>query len=272
MVLRNYHVHSTCCDGNHSVEQMVQSAIQNGMQSLCFSGHSTVAFDLRYCTQPDGWTSYIQQVRDCQKKYADKLEIYLGVEDDYYGVRPDFQRDYTIGATHYIGINGEIYYVDETKENLQKAIREGFGDDPYKMTAYYFSIMADIPNKTHCDFIGHFDLVTKFNEDGSLFDQEDPRYLQPALAAIEALCQQDAVFEINTGAMSRGYRTKPYPSKTLLKAIRDFGGAIVLNCDSHHVDHICSYLPEAMQLAQACGFRTHRILTPTGWQEVPLGE
>jgi len=272
MILRNYHVHTNCCDGSNTVEQMAQAAIGQGMKSLGFSGHATIPFDLRYCTQPDGWTSYIQQVQECQKKYADKIEIFLGVEDDYYAVRPDFPRDYTIGATHYMEYNGEIYFVDETKENLQKAIREGFGNDPYKMTSYYFSIVADIPAKTHCDFIAHFDLVTKFNEDGSMFDQEDPRYLQPALEVLEALCQKDAVFEINTGAISRGYRTKPYPSQTLLRAIYDFGGAIVLNCDSHCTEHICSYLPEAVQLAEACGFRTHRVLTSTGWQEVPLGE
>lgn len=272
MVLRNYHVHSTWCDGSCTIEQMAQAAIDKGMKSLGFSGHSTVPFDLRYCTKPEDWPFYIQQVKDCQKKYAGQLEIYLGVEDDYYGLRPDFPRDYSIGATHYMEFGGEIYYVDETKENLQKAIREGFGNDPYKMTAYYFSIVADIPNKTHCDFIGHFDLVTKFNEDGSIFDPEDARYVKPALEVIEALCQGDAVFEINTGAMSRGYRTEPYPSKTLLTAIHDFGGAIVLNCDSHHVDHICSHLPEVMELARSCGFRTHRVLTPAGWQEAPLGE
>ena len=80
------------------------------------------------------------------------------------------------------------------------------------------------------------------------------------------------MFEINTGAMSRGYRTMPYPSMRLLRALRDFGGSIVFNCDSHSVNTVCSFLPEAEKVAEACGFRTHRILTPNGWQEVPLGE
>ena len=272
MILRSYHNHTVHCDGNNTVEEMVRAAIGAGMQALGFSGHATFPPDLRYCTKPDGYPAYIEAVEACRKKYAGQIEIYLGVEDDFYGVRPDFSRDYTLGATHYMQKDGVYYYVDYSEENLRQNIKEGFGGDPYKMTAYYFDILAQFPDRMDFDVVAHFDLVTKFNEGGKLFDEDDPRYWKPALETMEYLCSKDYMFEINTGAMSRGYRTMPYPSMRLLRALRDFGGSIVFNCDSHSVNTVCSFLPEAEKVAEACGFRTHRILTPNGWQEVPLGE
>ena len=77
-------------------------------------------------------------------------------------------------------------------------------------------MVSDIYNKTKCDIIGHFDLITKFNEGNALFDASDERYKSAAKAAAEALLKTPAVFEVNTGAMSRGYRDEPYPAKEIL--------------------------------------------------------
>ena len=77
-------------------------------------------------------------------------------------------------------------------------------------------------------------------------------------------------FEINTGGMSRGYRTAPYPDFGFLKAIREFGGSIVINSDSHCAKHIFYRHDLAVELALEAGFRSQRILTPTGWQDVGL--
>ena len=68
------------------------------------------------------------------------------------------------------------------------------------------------------------------------------------------------------------YRIVMENIRRLLKALCDFGGSIVFGADSHSVDTVCSGLPEAVELAAACGFQTHRVLTQNGWQEVPLGE
>ena len=73
MILRNYHTHTVHCDGNNTVEEMVQSAITNGMAALGFSGYATVPFDLRYCTSPEDFPPYIEAVNLCKEKYADQI-------------------------------------------------------------------------------------------------------------------------------------------------------------------------------------------------------
>ena len=47
------------------------------------------------------------------------------------------------------------------------------------------------------------------------------------------------VFEINTGAISRGYRTVPYPSADQIAYIRSKGGVLILSSDSHAAGTIC---------------------------------
>ena len=63
-----------------------------------------------------------------------------------------------------------------------------------------------------------------------------------------------AVFEINTGAMAKGYRTVPYPSESILKKIKKGGGKIIISSDTHSVDTVDYAFKDAMRLAEICGF------------------
>ena len=47
------------------------------------------------------------------------------------------------------------------------------------------------------------------------------------------------VFEINTGAISKGYRTLPYPSADQISYIKSKGGILILSSDSHAAGTIC---------------------------------
>lgn len=268
MIRSNFHTHTRYCDGKDTVFAMAEAAAALGMTALSFSGHSTTPFDLRYCMDENDTLHYAADVRRARELYEGRLEIYLGVEDDFYGTRPDFARDYTIGSVHYLLSGGVYYPVDESETEFRRAIREGFGGDPLALTRCYFETAAQVLERTQCDIIGHFDLVTKYNY--GLFDEEDPRYLGPALEALEHLCRRGAALEINTGAMARGARKVPYPARTLLKAAHEFGASIVLSSDCHDRNKLLYALDEAAALAMDCGFRTAQVLSAGGWREEPL--
>lgn len=270
MIQSNFHTHTSYCDGKNTAHEMAQAALDRGMKVLGFSGHAITTYDPSYCMSPVGEQRYIRDVLAAKQAFEGRLEIYLGVEDDFLGERPTFKRDYTIGSLHTIRAAGWYYTVDHSEKNTRRIVSEAFGGDIYAYCAAYYDQLAQIQTVTKCDFVGHLDLLTKFNEGMRMFDENDPRYLKPALETIEALCKQGSVFEINTGAMSRGYRTSPYPGPALLRAIWDFGGAIVISSDSHAVDTVDFHLEEAADYAKSCGFRTHRVLKNNGWQEVPL--
>ena len=129
--------------------------------------------------------------------------------------------------------------IDEKKELLIETAKKYFDGDIYSLCEEYFRCVGDVVAKTGADIIGHFDLISKFNEDGSLFDENHPRYVEAYRAAIEKLIPYSLPFEVNTGAISRGYRKKPYPSLEQIKYIASLGGTVVLTGDTHNAENLC---------------------------------
>ena len=118
---------------------------------------------------------------------------------------------------------------DEMKENIDKY----YGGDVYAYCEDYYSLLCDVVNKTKCNIVAHFDLITKFNEKMPLIDEEHPRYKSAVNKAISALKDSGAYFEVNVGAITRGYRTKAYPSEYIMEQLMSNGKPFVLSSDTH---------------------------------------
>ena len=273
MSLQNLHTHTVFGDGKSTAEEMALGAIRAGCGSLGFSEHS----HLPPAIDPDGYTlaadsvpAYRREVLRLREKYAGELEILLGLEQDIDSTPPEDVYDYVIGSVHGVWKDGVYLPVDDTMEKFAQAVTEYYGGDALGLVRDYYRRAAEVHQRTGCQIIGHFDLVTKFNQKGGFFDEEGPRYLDIALAALEPLAKQDVIFEINTGAMSRGYRTAPYPGSKLLRAIRKLGGRVCITSDSHSAATVTYAFGQAAELALACGFREAIVLAPTGFQQRAL--
>lgn len=266
----NFHAHSTYCDGKESPDAMVQAALAKGLAAFGISGHSYMGFDADWCMTKAGTVDFISEMNRLKKAYDGQITLFTGVEQDYYASAPTDAYDYVIGSVHFIKKNGEYLLVDESEEEQIEHVTRYYGGDFYAYTTDYFNTIADIVPKTHPDFIGHFDLVAKFNEGGKFFDESDPRYLKPALEALTAITEKHQLFEINTGAMYRVGRTVPYPAPVLLKALYERGGEIILSSDSHDGASIGFKFAQAAKLAKSCGFQTAKTLTDKGFVDIAL--
>lgn len=260
MAYSTFHNHTTFCDGKHTAEEMVRAAVAAGCPSLGFSGHSYTFFDESYCMSQAGTKAYQAEIARLKAAYAERIRILCGVEQDYWSDAPTEGYDFVIGSVHYVLKNGHFLPVDNSKDELLRGVNAQYGGDVLAFCADYYRQVADVQRKTGCTFVGHFDLVTKFNEDGALFSQDDPRYRRAALEAVDALCGQGAVFEINTGAMAKGYRAAPYPARFLLERIRDRGCRVVLNADCHDAKKLLFGLDRAERLAKDVGVEILREL------------
>ncbi len=266
----NFHTHTTYCDGKHTASEMAAAAYAKGFTRLGFSGHGYTAFDESYCMSRADVSAYLQEVAGLKAEYAGKMEIDAGVEQDFYATEPTEGFAYVIGSVHYLYQDGRYLPVDEAEAVTAQAVREHFGGSHYRYVQAYFETVAQVVAKTHADIIGHFDLVTKFNEGGKHFDMTDKRFWHAALEAMEELLRWDKPFEINTGAMYRGLRTEPYPSLALLKELQKRGGRILLSSDSHDTASLGYGFAEMARAAKELGFRTVQVWTPQGWEETPL--
>ena len=240
MILKDLHCHTTYCDGQCSAAEMVRAAVDKGMECIGFSGHSYTFFDERYCMSLSGAEEYVREVRALREEYRGVIDVLCGVEQDYYSTQSTDPFDYVIGSVHYVrGADGSYNPVDDDPDTLMRGVEKCFGGDVYSFARAYFDTVGDVVRGTGADIIGHFDLVSKFNEGGALFDEGDPRYVSAWKDAVDRLLPFGVPFEINTGAVSRGLRTHPYPSRDIIGYIKQRGGRFVLSSDSHRASTLC---------------------------------
>ena len=217
---------------------MILAAIDRGLTTIGISEHGYTAFDGRYCLSLEKTEEYKAEMLRLKEKYSDKIQVLLGIELDALSDLDTTDYDYVIGSAHYVKCCGRYFSIDESSVEFEQICRECFGGDYYAFAEEYFKTVATLANRK-IDLVGHVDLITKFNEANRLFDMTHPRYLNAAKGAIDALLPLKIPFEINTGAISRGYRTEPYPTHPLLDYIKEKGGTLILSSDAHAKENLC---------------------------------
>jgi len=272
MIRSTVHTHTDFCDGVDSMERMAEEAFKLGIKCLGFSGHSYVELD-NFGIPPTKMAEYISESRRIKSLYNEKLDVLCGLEVDSLTTSISYRNDldYTIGSAHSVrGEDGVDYIVDESAERLKKAALMGFGGSYEKLCAAYFCQFSTFIYKTSPHIVGHFDLVTKFNEKGGFFDDNSRVYRNASLEALDTVLESGAIIEVNTGAISRGYRTAPYPSVPLLKRILEKKGRVIITTDAHAADTLISYTEEAEELLRSVGFTSVCELSALGFYERSL--
>ena len=249
-MISNFHTHTHFCDGKSTPEEVVLSAIQKGFSSLGFSGHGYTDFDLSYCMQDiDG---YRAEIRRLQEKYKKDIQIYLGVEEDAFCLVDRKQYDYIIGSAHYMRF-GKRYFAVDGYEDLQRCLAR-FDRDPVALAETYYRSFCEYIHFRKPDIIGHFDLMTKFDEKHTPQFLCNEAYHRIAEQYIAEAAKSGCIFEVNTGAISRGYRTTPYPHENLLHVLKKQGARLILSADSHHKDTIDCNFAETKKYLRDMGF------------------
>lgn len=270
MIRADFHTH-TCRDhARGTPAEMAAEAARMGMSALGMVGHAQMEFFCDYAMTPEAERTFLAEMDALKAQYAGQLDLFCGIELDYYSLPTNLPYDYRIGSVHYIKSEGQVISVDADPDELVEDVHRYCGGDFQRLYQIYYETVAGILEKTDADIVGHIDLISKFNETGQMFSMEDPAYRRAALDAVDALLEKDRLFEINTGAISRGCRTTPYPAPWILKEIHDRGGRIILSSDAHETTTMLFQFDQSVELAKSVGFKTAWVLTKDGFQERPL--
>ena len=251
MSFNNFHMHTTYCDGANTPKEMAEAACALGCREIGFSGHSWLDFDPMWTMEPDAAVHYRETVYGLKKDFAGQMKIFLGIEQDYCSDTDDLPLyDYVIGGVHCVFKDGNYISVDCDAETQRRGVEEWYGGDAMAFVEDYYELVGNLYEKTRCDIVAHFDLVTKFIERDDLIDVSDPLYVKAQNDALSKLLETPAVLELNTGAISRGYRTSPYPAEPVLELLGKAQKPVILSSDSHAADTILFGFEEAMHLVE----------------------
>lgn len=267
-MLQNLHTHSSFCDGKNTPREIILAAIEKGFDSIGFSSHAKS--EMASAEELADIDAYISCINGLKKEFEGKLQIYAGCELDYYskGLMPLELFDYTIGSVHTVlAPDGSFIHFDLSADMTERYIKEYFDGDSLAYAKAYYEKLAHLPERFPFDFVGHFDLLTKFSEKRpDLIDFESKKYKDIAVEALYAVREHKEFFEVNTGAIARGHRTTPYPAPFLLDAMRDAKCKLILTSDCHNAKFLDCYFNEAKEYLKSHGIDVIYNLASEGFK------
>ena len=221
----NYHVHTLFCGhGEGHPIDYVNIAIENNMKNLGFTEHawlpgSRFDFTIKGHTQ-----EYLNEVRYCQKKFKDKINIYCGLEVDFFPEKIDYYKsllndfDYLTLSVHFLEYNGPNLY----------GSWHGYTD--YNLARKYTDLIVTGIKSKLFKFVNHPDnFVCVWNEDIINLSKE----------IINASIEYDVPLELNCNQFAcQESFNEGKPRDLFWDLVGKTKCKVIINTDAHKLKHL----------------------------------
>ena len=277
MNLTNYHSHCSFCDGRAPFEEFVKEAISQGFYSYGVSSHAPLPFPTRWTMEWEQMEAYLDEFKNLRSKYADEIELYVGLEIDYLNEEsnPSVARftelplDYRIGSVHLLyDAAGEVVDIDCSPAVFKERVDRHFNGDVLGVVRMYFDRLFRMVELGGFDVLGHAD---KMHYNASCYHPgllDEPWYEALMKDYFSLVASRGYLVEINTKAYdSLGTF---YPNSRYWELMKEYQIKVLVNSDAHYPERINAGRMEALRLLQAKGFATVAELHQGSWREVPI--
>ncbi len=277
MNLTNYHSHCSFCDGRAPLEEFVKEAIRQGFYSYGVSSHAPLPFPTQWTMEWGQMEAYLDEFKNLRSKYADEIELYVGLEIDYLNEEsnPSVARftelplDYRIGSVHLLyDAAGEVVDIDCSPAVFKERVDRHFNGDVLGVVRMYFDRLFRMVELGGFDVLGHAD---KMHYNASCYHPgllDEPWYEALMKDYFSLVASRGYLVEINTKAYdSLGTF---YPNSRYWELMKEYQIKVLVNSDAHYPERINAGRMEALRLLQAKGFATVAELHQGSWREVPI--
>ena len=277
MNLTNYHSHCSFCDGRAPFEEFVKEAIRQGFYSYGVSSHAPLPFPTQWTMEWEQMEAYLDEFKNLRSKYADEIELYVGLEIDYLNEEsnPSVARftelplDYRIGSVHLLyDAAGEVVDIDCSPAVFKERVDRHFNGDVLRVIRMYFDRLFRMVELGGFDILGHAD---KMHYNASCYHPgllDEPWYEALMKDYFSLVASRGYLVEINTKAFdSLGTF---YPNSRYWELMKEYQIKVLVNSDAHYPERINAGRMEALRLLQAKGFAAVAELHQGSWREVPI--
>ena len=234
-MIANYHSHTTRCNHAFGTErEYVEAAIENGFQIFGFSDHTPQFFPGEHYSKmrmrPEKYADYANTVLALKKEYADKLQIHLGVEVEYYpaifqdllSFLRDTPTEYMLLSQHWNGNEEGETYNGRAFEDEEKLER-------------YCSQVRDAMQTGLFTYLAHPDIIN-YVGDPKIYTHHMRQLCRDAKGCGMPL-------EINFVGLRE---SRHYPCPLFWEIAAEEGCTAILGCDTHRPEHLFEKEPEEM--------------------------
>lgn len=258
MIKNNYHTHVSYC--NHAigeVEDYVKMAISLGFDEIGITDHAPIPENFMNKTDYEhNWCSenmkvetidkYLNDIKECQNKYSDKIKILSGFESEFLPKELEFYKflrskvDYLNLGIHYFEYNNKIY-------NTYSDV------DEYSLDGYVKSCILAMESGLFNTLV-HPDLFM-YN-----YPKFDDKCIRATKAIIASAIKNNVYLEINAGGVRHSRKNKIfdrflYPNIDFWKICKNYPELkIIIGADSHKPSELGSdEIQEVCQFAEELG-------------------
>lgn len=256
MIVSDFHMHTAYSTDSDSLpEEMVKGAIKKGLRTICITDHYDQDYPYHEEMGEDAFTfdpnKYFQELKRLQEKYADKIQIRIGVE---IGLQPHLGKFYKEFTENYPFdfVIGSLHVVRGMDPYFQKLFQL-YGDERgYRMA--FEEMLEDVKKIDAFDVLGHIDYVTRYG----LHKTEEYSYRKFSDILDEILktvIEKGKGIEMNMSGFKYGLGVC-HPHTDVLKRYKELGGEIItVGADGHKPDQIAYAYEKAADILKRCGFK-----------------
>lgn len=241
-------------DSSTKPEAMILSAIEKGLNGICFTDHMDYDYPMENAFVFDP-KKYFEELRPLQEKYKDKIEIQIGIEiglqthlkERYEAILNAYPFAQVIGSSHVVHGFDPYYpgYFDGKTEE------EGYLE-------YFESVLENVNCFDNFDVYGHIDYVVRYGPNKNLYYSYE-KYKDIIDEILRTLIAKGKGIELNMAGFKYGLN-HPNPTEAILKRYREMGGEILtLGADGHQPDHIAYDYYRLKGILQDAGFKHYTV-------------
>ena len=259
------------------MEDFIRFAISEGFSSYGISSHAPLPFSTAWTMEWDRMDDYLSEFARLKEKYADKIELAIGLEIDYLNEEshpaiPRFQElplDYRIGSVHMLySPQGKVVDIDTPADTFRQLIDAHFeGDLDYVVHLYYKNLLRMV-ELGGFDILGHAD---KMHYNASCYRPgllDEPWYDVLVRDYFAEIARHGYIVEMNT----KSYHDLGtfYPNERYFPLLRELGIRVQVNSDAHYPERINNSRAEALATLKKVGFDTVVEWHGGQWKDMPL--
>ena len=275
--LTNYHSHCLYCDGRANMEDFIRFAISEGFSSYGVSSHAPLPFSTAWTMEWDRMDDYLCEFFRLKGKYADKIELAIGLEIDYldedsHPALPCFRElplDYRIGSVHMLySPEGKVVDIDTSADTYRQLIDTHFGGDIEQVVRLYYKNLLRMVELGGFDIVGHAD---KMHYNASCYRPgllDEVWYEALVRGYFAEIARRGYIIEINT----KSYHDLGtfYPNERYFPFLKELGVRVQVNSDAHYPERINNNRYEALLALRKAGFETVAEWHKGKWEELPI--
>jgi histidinol-phosphatase (PHP family) len=240
------HMHTPLCKHAYGEpEEYAAQGLRAGLRGIIFTCHCPMpnAFWPTVRMDEAEFDAYVAMVGKATQKFKGKLDVWLGLESEYYpGYEKYIEELHQRADFHFI--LGSVHW--QSKEYLGKF--ENGTIEGFRRT--YFNHLADSAESGLYDCLGHPDLVKNYHPDSWCF----PILKEHVSRCLDRIAATGVAMELNTSGLNKSYH-EMNPGNEFLGMMAERGIPLVIGSDAHRSARVGEHFIQALENAKAAGYK-----------------